>query len=129
MEDMMVQWQTPPEAPIQSNGVSQNESKPIEPIEAGDIIPENNPYFPYQWNIQAMGALDTWAAGCTGAGVQIAITDGGIDPNHPDLAPTWTLLAPNHSSQAKLSTLTLAISGMACTWPCTDTCQTMHARA
>lgn len=68
-EDVMVQWQEP------------------ELTEQGPITPGDEPYFPYQWNMTAMEAPAAWAAGCTGAGVRVAINDGGIDPTHPDLAP------------------------------------------
>jgi len=67
-EDMMVQWQDPT------------------PIEA-DITPNDEWYYGYQWNMQSIDAPDAWAASCTGAGVRVAIIDGGIDPTHPDLAP------------------------------------------
>lgn len=67
-EDVMVQWQDPT------------------PIEfASD--PSQEPFFPFQWNMTAMDAPTAWENSCTGAGVRIAIIDGGIDPTHPDLAP------------------------------------------
>ena len=70
-EDMMVQWQDPA------------------PIEVGHINPDNEFFFAqgYQWNMEAINAPAAWAADCTGAGVRVAIIDGGIDPTHPDLAP------------------------------------------
>jgi subtilisin family serine protease len=68
-EDMMVQWQDP------------------DIIEQGHITPGDEPLFPLQWNMTAMEAPAAWAADCTGAGVRVAINDGGIDPTHPDLAP------------------------------------------
>ena len=70
-EDMMVQWQDPA------------------PIEVGHINPNDEAFFAagYQWNMEAIEAPAAWAADCTGAGVRIAIIDGGIDPTHPDLAP------------------------------------------
>jgi len=65
-QDVMVQWQpTPP------TGAS--------------ITPADETYFPYQWNMQAIDAPDAWAAGCTGAGVRVAILDGGIWDQHQDL--------------------------------------------
>lgn len=67
-EDMMVQWQEP-------NLIEQA------------ITPDDEPFFPLQWNMTAIEAPDAWAAGCTGAGVRVAINDGGIDPTHEDLAP------------------------------------------
>jgi subtilisin family serine protease len=70
-EDMMVQWQDPA------------------PIEVGHINPNDEVFYAagYQWNMEAIDAPAAWAADCTGAGVRIAIIDGGIDPTHPDLAP------------------------------------------
>lgn len=68
-EDMMIQWQDP------------------DPIELGHITENDETFYPLQWNMQAMEAPAAWAADCTGDGVRIAINDGGIDPNHPDLAP------------------------------------------
>lgn len=68
-EDMMVQWQDP------------NFS------ELGHITPGDETFFPLQWNMTAIEAPAAWAADCTGAGVRVAVNDGGIDPTHPDLAP------------------------------------------
>jgi len=67
-EDMMIQWQEP---------------NPI----ANTIPPDDETFFGFQWNMQAMEAPAAWEAGCTGSGVRVAINDGGIDPTHPDLAP------------------------------------------
>jgi len=74
-EDMMVQWQDPA------------------PIEVGHINPNNEFFYSlgYQWNMAAIEAPAAWAADCTGAGVRIAIIDGGIDPTHPDLAPNMDM--------------------------------------
>ncbi|NIV18452.1 MAG: S8 family serine peptidase [Woeseiaceae bacterium] len=70
-EDMMVEWQDP------------------EMIERSHIVPEAEFFYGlgWQWNMEAIRAPEAWAADCTGAGVRIAIIDGGIDPTHPDLAP------------------------------------------
>lgn len=68
-EDMMVQWQNP------------------NFVELGHITPGDETFFPVQWNMMTMEAPAAWAADCTGAGVRVAINDGGIDPTHPDLAP------------------------------------------
>lgn len=64
--DVMVQWQpTPPES--------------------ATITPADETFFPYQWNMQAIEAPAAWAAGCTGAGVRVAVLDGGIWDQHQDL--------------------------------------------
>jgi len=68
-EDMMVQWQEP------------------NPIDQGHITPYDEWFFDLQWNMTAIEAPAAWADDHTGAGVRVAINDGGIDPTHPDLAP------------------------------------------
>lgn len=66
-QDFHVQWQ--PDVPSQA------------------ITPTDEPFFPLQWNMQAMEAPAAWATGCTGAGVRVAILDGGIYDVHADLEP------------------------------------------
>jgi len=66
-QDQVVQW-TP--------------SGPVQEV----VTPGNETFFPIQWNMQAMEAPAAWAAGCTGAGVRVAVIDGGINKNHIDLA-------------------------------------------
>jgi len=51
------------------------------------ITPGDEGFFPLQWNMQALEAPAAWATGCTGAGVRVAILDGGIYDLHADLAP------------------------------------------
>ena len=67
-QDLVVQWQEP------------------NPSETA-ITPNDETFFPFQWNMQAMEAPAAWAAGCTGAGVRVAINDGGIYDVHPDIEP------------------------------------------
>jgi subtilisin family serine protease len=43
-------------------------------------------YYPIQWHIQAVEAPAAWGAGYTGAGVRVAVIDGGIYASHIDLA-------------------------------------------
>ncbi len=38
-----------------------------------------------EWNLNAVGAPEAWAAGYTGKGVTVAVVDTGVDLNHPDL--------------------------------------------
>jgi lantibiotic leader peptide-processing serine protease len=56
-------------------------------IPAQAITPGDETFFPAQWNMNALEAPAAWAAGCTGAGVRVAILDGGIYNLHADLAP------------------------------------------
>ena len=51
------------------------------------ITPGDETFFPLQWNMVSMDAPSAWAEGCTGAGVRVAINDGGIYDVHPDLEP------------------------------------------
>jgi len=44
---------------------------------------------PPEWNLNAVGIPDLWAAGQKGAGVVIATMDTGFDMNHPDIADKW----------------------------------------
>lgn len=44
----------------------------------------NDPFFPEQWNLAAIGAEAAWAEG-RGAGTVIAVIDTGVDLSHEDL--------------------------------------------
>ena len=70
-EDVMVQWQTP--------------LKTVDISEAS-VNPSNDIFYPLQWSLQAVEAPGAWAAGYTGAGVRVAVVDGGLSANHADLA-------------------------------------------
>lgn len=43
--------------------------------------------FDLQWGHDAVNAPEAWNAGVRGAGVRVAVIDGGFDLTHPDLAP------------------------------------------
>jgi hypothetical protein len=45
------------------------------------------PYFFYQWGMDAIDAPQAWNAGYTGKKARVFILDSGIDAEHPDLAP------------------------------------------
>jgi subtilisin family serine protease len=50
----------------------------------------SEPFFPFQWNLRAIHADATIAAGNQGWGVKrarVAVVDEGVYPNHPDIAP------------------------------------------
>jgi subtilisin family serine protease len=57
-----------------------NESNPLS-------IGSDEPYFIYQWGLDAINAPEAWNAGYTGEGAKVYILDSGIDAEHPDLAP------------------------------------------
>jgi subtilisin family serine protease len=48
-------------------------------------IGENESFWGYQWGPIAIFAPQAWGAGYTGAGVRVAVIDGGISSNHIDL--------------------------------------------
>jgi subtilisin family serine protease len=48
-------------------------------------IGEDESFWPYQWAPGAIHAPEAWDAGARGAGVRVAILDGGIASNHLDL--------------------------------------------
>ena len=52
---------------------------------AGDV------FFDLQWGHTAVRATHAWANGVRGAGVQVAVLDGGFDLTHPDLVPNINL--------------------------------------
>lgn len=56
-------------------------------LDQASITPDDEPYAFLQWHLDAVNARGAWAAGCTGAGVRVAIVDGGIWDGHPDLVP------------------------------------------
>jgi serine protease len=53
----------------------------------------NDPYFPYQWHLEAIQAPAAWDS-ATGQGVIVALVDTGVDFGAPDLANTSHL--PGH---------------------------------
>jgi subtilisin family serine protease len=71
--DRVVEWQKP-----QMAGQIEADAIPN---------PPNDTFYPFvQWAPQSVHAPEAWAAGCTGAGVRVAILDGGIHSTHIDLA-------------------------------------------
>jgi subtilisin family serine protease len=71
--DMVVQWVDPKESAV-----------PLDADATG--IGDDERFFPIQWAPVAVHAPDAWAAGARGAGVRVAVIDGGMRTTHLDLA-------------------------------------------
>jgi len=56
-------------------------------VEEAGITPLDETFWAFQWAPRSVEAPEAWAAGCTGAGVRVAILDGGIYDIHPDIGP------------------------------------------
>jgi subtilisin family serine protease len=48
---------------------------------------DDEPFFGYQWGMDAIEAPEAWNAGYTGKSARVFILDSGIDAEHPDLSP------------------------------------------
>jgi subtilisin family serine protease len=68
--DMVVEWTDPMPTEVLSDAVN----------------PVNDTFYGLQWAPKAVDAPGAWALGYTGAGVRVAVIDGGIYAAHPDLA-------------------------------------------
>lgn len=66
------------------------EQAPVRTMEADEQAITTTPtdtFYPYiQWAPQSVSAPAAWAAGYTGAGVRVAVIDGGVYGDHIDLA-------------------------------------------
>jgi lantibiotic leader peptide-processing serine protease len=83
-EDVLVNW-------LPSNEQAVEATEEVAPIAEGI---NSEPYFGYQWNLIAIHADQTAAAGDLGNGVvraRVAVLDSGIVTNHPDIAPNLNL--------------------------------------
>jgi subtilisin family serine protease len=62
-----------------------------------ETMAPNDPLLPNQWHIQGASVVsdggarveDAWDMGYSGAGVNIAFVEGGMDIQHPDLLPNF----------------------------------------
>jgi subtilisin family serine protease len=73
--DITVQWIDPNGRVVDAEDVA----------EAAAVNPTNDRFYPAQWSLDAIDAPEAWATGATGAGARVAILDGGIYAQHPDL--------------------------------------------
>jgi lantibiotic leader peptide-processing serine protease len=78
-QDMVVQWVDPNESVVEA-GAGDG---------AGGVggagIGDDERFFPIQWAPKAVHAPEAWAAGARGAGVRVAVIDGGMRNTHLDL--------------------------------------------
>jgi subtilisin family serine protease len=77
--DLSVKWIEPTNFILSSKKFNK-QSNPIS-------IGSNEPYFFYQWGMDAINAPEAWNAGYKGKNARVFILDSGIDAEHPDLAP------------------------------------------
>ncbi|MFC0132904.1 S8 family serine peptidase [Massilia eurypsychrophila] len=70
----------------------------------GELPPQMTPsdtYYASAWHLPKIGASVAWDT-ATGAGITIAILDGGVDSTHPDLAarmvPGWNFFDNNNNT-------------------------------
>jgi subtilisin family serine protease len=78
--DRMVQWQDP------NQRVRDHAGEVAAPDANVNHIGSNEPFFFLQWAHQAIHSGEAWDAGARGAGIRVAILDGGLYNAHPDLA-------------------------------------------
>jgi len=70
--DLMVNWIAPLD---------------VQPMTNPPSIGDNEPFFFYQWGMDAIDAPEAWNAGYEGEGAKVFILDNGIDAEKADLAP------------------------------------------
>ena len=69
-EDVIIQWQPPVREVM---------------LEENAVTPGDETFANAQWNIRSINAPQAWATGVDGAGVRVAVIDGGIHSAHVDL--------------------------------------------
>lgn len=52
---------------------------------------DDDPFFDLQWGHNYVRAQQAWEEGVRGQGVRVAVLDGGLDLDHPDIAPNLNL--------------------------------------
>lgn len=75
-EDLTVQWVEPSHETIQEDTDVSGQ---------GVVTPGDDRFINYQWNMTAIDAFGAWSLGFDGAGVRIAVIDGGMCSAQPDL--------------------------------------------
>ncbi len=79
--DVTAQWVSPGEA------VSLDAPPTLPPVRASVAsLADDEPFYGLQWAPAAVHAPEAWNAGYTGRGVRVAILDGGLYADHPDLS-------------------------------------------
>jgi lantibiotic leader peptide-processing serine protease len=70
-------------------------NSPTETVELGGsaVMPGDETFINLQWNLKAVEAPCAWAAGFNGAGVRVAVIDGGIYSAHQDLVDNLDVAA------------------------------------
>ncbi|HEY3369598.1 MAG TPA: S8 family serine peptidase [Prolixibacteraceae bacterium] len=76
--DLTVKWIEPTNFILASKKFLKNSNAPS--------IGNAEPYFFYQWGLDAIDAPEAWNMGYTGKKASVFILDSGIDAEHPDLA-------------------------------------------
>jgi subtilisin family serine protease len=83
LPDPVVQW-VEPERVVAAGEVDVAEAGPVEPTAT---FGTGETFRRAQWVPDAMSAPEAWDLGARGAGVRVAILDGGIRDTHLDIAP------------------------------------------
>ena len=81
-QDMMVEWQKPSDVRVVDEGVTEDV-----------VTPGNDNFINLLWNMTAIDAFGAWSQGYDGAGVRVAVIDGGMCSLHPDVAPNIDVAA------------------------------------
>ncbi len=77
--DQVVQWIDPNEQVIDAGDVGS------EQVVSGEAIGQQETFFNAQWAPKAIHTPEAWATGAMGAGVRVAVLDGGLNNTHIDL--------------------------------------------
>jgi hypothetical protein len=97
--------------------LSQNPNMKFAEVDGAIVMQQvpTDPYLGSEWHLSKIQAPDAWDTS-TGAGVTIAILDGGVDSSHPDLAarmvPGWNFY-DNSSNTADVNGHGTMVAGAA----------------